>query len=541
MTTSLDHPKFSIITPVWNTDPEVLRLAIESVRHQTYPWWELLLVDDGSTSSATLDVLRHYAHVEPRVRVRLRESNGGIVAASNDALAMATGQFVALLDHDDLLHPDALGSLGHALHVEPDLDVIYTDEDKVDMQGNTFGAYYKPGWSPELLFGQMVLGHLTAYRTRVMVEAGGFREGYMGSQDWDLALRITERTDRIRHIPRVLYHWRQVPGSTSVDVQAKPYTITAARRALQDALVRRGVVGHVEDSYIGGHFHVRRDLDHEPLISVIIPTAGGRRVVGGEEVRLVDRCLRGLLEATTYRNLEVIVVLSEGTDPSVERDLALTGGDRVSFVHRVGGFDFSRAVNLGVAHSRGEFVLMLNDDIEPITPDWLTRLVEWGTDSGVGAVGAKLLFEDGTVQHAGVVGYNGAPVHHTRTWDDGPGFFGELILTKNFLAVTAACLLVRRAVFDEVGGMSLAFPVNFNDVDFCLKLVERGYRNIVESQAVLHHYESSTRPLTVTLQEAQLLQEWWGALLWNDPYFTPARAYHLPPPAPEPLAALRAR
>lgn len=537
--TSLDHPTISIITPVWETDPDVLRQTIDSVRHQTYPWWELLLVDDGSRNPDTLDVLRHYAFLDPRVRVHLRGTNGGIVAASNDALARITGEFVALLDHDDLLHPDALGSVGHALHLEPDLDVLYTDEDKVDMVGNRFGAYHKPGWSPELLFGQMLLGHLTVYRGRVIVEAGGFRDGYMGSQDWDLSLRVTERTDRIRHIPRTLYHWRQVPGSTSLDVQAKPYTITAARKALQDALVRRGVRGHVEDSSIGGHFHVRRDLAEEPTVSVVLPTAGGSRVIGGERVRLVDRCVLGLLEQTTYDAWHAVVVLSDGTDPAVEDDLRALAGDRLSFVQRTGPFDFSAAVNLGVAHTSGEFLLLLNDDVEPITPDWLTRLVEWGTDPGIGAVGAKLLFEDGTVQHSGVVGYQGAPVHHLRQWDDGPGYFGELMLTKNVLAVTGACLLTRRAVFDEVGGFSPSFPVNFNDVDYCLKLVERGYRNVVENQAVLYHYESSTRPLTVTLQEASLFGEWWGGVAQNDPYFSSARSAVLPPPAPDMLGDLR--
>lgn len=536
-----DHIVISVLTPVWNTDPHVLRQAIESVRDQSYPYWELILVDDGSTTEETLGVLNHYSWIDNRIRVKIRTTNGGIVEASNDALSMATGDFVALLDHDDLLHPDALGAVVHELVRQPDLDVVYTDEDKVDMEGNRFGAYHKPGWSPELLFGQMVLGHMTVYRTRVMVEAGGFRNGYMGSQDWDLALRITERTPRIKHIARVLYHWRQVPGSTSVDVQAKPYTITAARKATTDALSRRGVSAHIEDSTIGGHFHVRHDLTAHPLVSVVIPTAGGVREVGGEVIRLIDRCLQGLLERTDYPSIEVVLVLSENAEPGLGKDIEeiLDGRIPLIVLKRPGSFDFSRMVNLGAAHANGDFILLLNDDIDPITPLWLEYLVGWAQYDGVGAVGAKLLFEDGTVQHTGVVGYRGAPVHHTRGWDDGPGFFGEMMLTKNHIAVTGACLLVSRQKFFEVGGLSQSFPVNFNDVDFCLKLFVRGYRNVVENQAVLYHYESSTRSGSVTLQEAQLFREWWGERMENDPYFTWPRSMAVPPPMMDPLQALR--
>ncbi len=528
----------SVLTPVWETDPEVLRQCIESVRAQTYPFWQLVLVDDASTSEATRHVLRHYAWHDTRIHLHTRRVNGGIVAATNDALSRATGEYVALLDHDDLLHPDALGAVVHLLAEDPALDVVYTDEDKVDLAGNRFGAYHKPGWSPELLYGQMVLGHLTVYRISQVIAAGGFRDGYMGSQDWDLALRVTEATPRVRHLPRVLYHWRQVPGSTSVDVHSKPYTITAAHAALEDALVRRGIRGHVEDSVIGGHFHVRRDLRSRPHVSVVLPTAGGRRVVGGQERRLVDACVRALVEGTAYEELDIVVVLNNCDDPTLEDDLTALAGERIRFVRLEGAFNFSAAVNLGAVHARGEMLLLLNDDIEPLAEDWLLRMVEWAVDPEIGAVGAKLLFEDGTVQHSGVVGFNGAPVHHTRRWDDGPGYFGEMMLTKNFLAVTGACLLVRHAVFDEVGGLSLSFPVNFNDVDFCLKLVDAGYRNLVENQAVLRHYESSSRPTTVTLGEAQRFREWWGPVMANDPYYTYPRRIAVPPPLADAQDAL---
>ncbi|HVU73891.1 MAG TPA: glycosyltransferase [Mycobacteriales bacterium] len=520
---------FSILTPVWNTDPDVLRATIESVLHQDYPYWQLCLVNDASTRPETVHVLDHYARFDPRVRVRHRQENGGISAASNDAIAMSVGEYTALLDHDDLLSLDALGAVAHEIYLDPTLDVIYSDEDKVDMEGNTFGEYFKPGWSPELLFGQMVNGHLTVYRSSLISAVGGFRPECMGSQDWDLALRITERTDRIKHIPRLLYHWRQVPGSTSVDVQAKPYTITAARKAIGDALQRRGIRGHVEDSFIGGHFHVRYDLTEEPKVSVIIPTAGGHREVRGEDVRLIDRCLRGLVDRTDYANLEIVVVLSPGTDPALRDELLAIDGERLRFVEMDGTWTFSRAINLGAAAATGELLLMLNDDVEPAEADWLRRLVELSVQPGIGAVGPKLLFEDGTIQHAGIVGVGGNPVHNVRRWQDGPGYFGELMLTKNYLAVTGACLLTRASDFWSVGGLSDEFPVNFNDIDYCLKLYRRGLRNVFEPQAVLYHYESSSRPPTVSVDEMARFTQRWGHVMGQDPYFTaPHAAYLLP-------------
>jgi GT2 family glycosyltransferase len=524
---------FSILTPVWNTDPDVLRQSIESVLHQTYPHWQLCLVNDASTRIETVHVLDHYARFDARIRVRHRRANGGISAASNDAIAMATGEYSALLDHDDLLALDALAAVAHEIQLDPSLDVIYSDEDKIDMDGNTFGEYFKPGWSPELLFGQMVNGHLTVYRTSLMAAVGGFRPECMGSQDWDLALRITEGTDRIKHIPRLLYHWRQVPGSTSVDVQAKPYTITAARKAIGDALQRRGIRGHVEDSFIGGHFNVRYDIDPEPKVSAIIPTAGGRREVRGTDVRLVDACLRGLVDSTDYSDLEIVVVLSPGTNPNLRDELQEVVGERLAnslvFVAMQEPWTFSRAINLGASVARGELLLMLNDDVEPTDADWLRRLVELAVQPGVGAVGPKLLFEDGTIQHAGIVGVGGNPVHNVRRWQDGPGYFGELILTKNYLAVTGACLLTRATDFAAVGGMSDEFPINFNDVDYCLKLYRRGLRNVFEPQSVLYHYESSSRPPTVSVDEMARFTRRWGHVMGQDPYFTAPRAAYLLP------------
>jgi GT2 family glycosyltransferase len=514
----------SVLTPVFNTDPQVLRDTIESILHQSYWNWELCLVDDASIQPATQDVLAHYGWFDPRVRVRRREVTGGISAASNDALSMATGDWVALLDHDDLLDPDALAALVHAASSRPDVQVVYSDEDKVTMDGQHFDPFYKPGWSPERLLSQMYLGHLTMYRKDRVLRVGGFREGYEGSQDWDLALRVTEglRADQITHVPRTLYHWRFVPGSTAGAADAKPYALDAGTRAVTDALVRRGINGTVERTGLAGWLRVRRTLAHEPLVSVVIPTAGGSRVVGGQEVRLIDRCLHSLLKETDYPNIEVICVLSHNADEDLGVQLRALD-PRIRVLPSDHPFDFSLACNRGAAHVNGKLLLLLNDDIEAVAPSWLCRMVEALADPEIGIVGPKLLFEDDTIQHAGVVHQDETPFHLVRGAVDGPGYFGELAVNCNYLAVTGACLLTRTELFERVGGLSLRFPMNYNDIDYCLKVHEEGLRTVWLADAVLHHYESSTRQPTVTIREIEEFKQRWSDLVRWDPFYTLAR------------------
>jgi GT2 family glycosyltransferase len=470
-------------------------------------------------------VLDHYAWIDPRVRVKHRDHNGGIVAASNDALDLAAGEWVALLDHDDLLDPDALGAIANAVYEKPDSDVVYTDEDKVTVDGHHLDPFLKPDWDEERLFCQMYVGHLTAYRKSLVIEVGGFRAGYEGSQDWDLCLRATEKARRVQHVPRVLYSWRIVPGSTAVAVAEKPYTVLAAERAVRDALVRRGIAGDIEETGYPGYFRVRRTVTDYPLVSIVIPTAGGTREVGGVRTRLIDRCIAGLMDKTVYPHLEIICVLSQYTDESLMDDLRAIAGDKIRFLTSDTSFNFALTINRGAAHARGDMILMLNDDIEPIDPDWLTKMVELSTAGGVGAVGAKLLFENGTIQHAGV-GHNlGQPFHIAREQPDRDGYFGELVLNAQYLAVTGACLLTPRAVFEEVGGMHLGYPVNYNDVDYCLKLYEYGYRVLNCAGARLYHYESSTRPPTVTVHEIHQFESQWLDLTRVDPFVNAERAH----------------
>lgn len=516
---------FSVLTPVFNPDPDVLDAAITSVLAQSYPSWQLCLVDDASTRSGVREVLERWAARDARVNVHFRATNGGIAAASNEALAMARGDFLALLDHDDLLHPDALAALNHVLVHDDAVDVVYTDEDKIDAAGTHSDTFYKPDWSPDYLTSCAYLAHLTAYRTRLVLEVGGFRLGYEGSQDWDLALRVTERARRIVHIRDVLYHWRISTESVSSGAAAKPYAADAGRRALQDHFERQQVPVTLEESSHAGWFYPRRQLAAEPLVSVLLPTGGAFKPgTGTEPELLVARCVRGLVTNTRYPNIEIICIISPGAPASLEAELAgiVAGRVPIRFRRTEGPFNFSATINLAATLAHGAQLLLLNDDTEALAPDWLDRMVESGTDPAIGAVGAKLLFANGRVQHAGVAHNRvGAPWHPGAGEEDGWGYFGMFLLPMNYLAVTGACLLTPAKVFWEVGGLDPALPLNYNDVDFCFKVGAAGYRIVQQNGAVLHHYESATRPPTVTYQEVNEFLERWGHLSRSDPFARP--------------------
>jgi GT2 family glycosyltransferase len=509
----------SVLTPVYNTSPDILDATIQSVLDQTYGGWELCLVDDCSTDTRTRRALQAWERRDARIRVAYRESNGGISAASNDALEMARGDVVALLDHDDLLHPEALGSLNHIFTIHPDVDVIYTDEDKVDAEGNHLDVFRKPGWSPEYLNGCMYVGHLTAYRTSLARAVGGFREERSGSQDWDLALRATAEARRVFHIPEVLYHWRVVAGSVAADIDAKPYALEAGKLAVADHLARRGVEATLEDAYFPGWLVVRRTLEELPRVTAVIPTAGSTMREADDPHRMVDRCLDGLLNGTRYPHVDAVVVVSANAPEGLERELPEAFGSRVKAIRLTGAFNYSTSINSGVFRTDAPYLLLLNDDTEVRDPDWLTRLVEVASDPEVGVVGAKLLYPDGSVQHAGVShDLNGYPHHAHLGLDDGPGYFGDLQLSMNYLAVTGACQVVRREVFDEIGGYDPEFPLNYNDIDFCLRAGACGYRIVQENAATLVHHESVSRTKGVHTSEMALFQQRWGHLTHQDPY-----------------------
>jgi GT2 family glycosyltransferase len=516
--TPLPQLTIDVVTPVHDPDPAALAATIESVLGQGYESWRLYLADDGSTDPRVANVLDEYVARDRRVMVTRLETNVGISAATNAALSLGDGEFVAFLDHDDLLHRDALSAVNHEWTHHPDVDIVYTDEDKIDESGAHTEPFFKPAWSPEYLLGCMYFGHLTVYRRTLLDQVGGLRTGYEGSQDWDLALRATERTDRIQHISRVLYHWRMSAASAAGSIAAKPWAYVAAEKALTEALERRQTPGVLEPTVAPGWFRVRRSLADSPTVSIVLPTAGATRPVRGQASELVGECVQSIVDRTDYENYEIVCVLSTDAATDLPDRLARIAGERIRFVPGRSPFSYPEAIDRGVLHARGEYLLLLNDDVQVIAPSWLRILLEIGQDPDIGAVGAKLLFEDGRIQHAGVLHKEGAPVHRHYQQPDGVGYWGSLILNMNYLAVTGACLLTRRSLFDEVGGLSLRYPMNYNDVDYCQKVRVRGKRVVFAPGAQLYHYGSATRPSTVEVAELQRYQLDWGRAAYDDPY-----------------------
>jgi GT2 family glycosyltransferase len=508
------RPRVSIVTPVYDPDEPWLRKAIESVQAQIYPCWELCLVNDGSTKPHVQRVLDEYATADPRIRVKHLSSNQGIAAASNHALALATGEFVGLLDHDDELSPDALFEVVRRLNEGPDLDLLYSDEDKLELDGQRVEPFFKPDWSPDLLLSMNYITHFSVFRRSLLEEIGGFRLGFDGSQDYDLLLRFTERTDKIAHIPKVLYHWRKSPGSAAGDANAKPFAYPAARQALEDALGRRGLEGWVESTH-PGLYRVRYRLRGDPLVSIIIPTK--------DRWQLLHQCLQSIEENTCYSRYEIIVVDNDSTEPEA---LAYLG--RVAARWRLsrypGLFNFSAICNHGAAQARGDYLLFLNNDTQVIRSDWLTALLEQAQRSEVGAVGAKLLYPTGRIQHAGVVlGIGGMANHAFRGLPaDTLHQFGLANVVRNCSAVTAACMMVRRRVFEKVEGFDTRLRVAFNDVDFCLRLRQLGYLIVYTPLALLYHLESASRGALHPSEDDELCSKRWADLLLRgDPYYNP--------------------
>lgn len=502
------HPLISLVMPVYNTDPEVLRASIESVLDQTYPLWELCAVDDGSTDPDTVRTLDELAATDPRILVRHLDTNVGIVGASNVALAMANGEFVGLLDHDDLLTPDALHEMVVLTNEEPDLDYIYSDEDKVDEDGHRSTPFFKPSWSPHLHLCVNYVTHFSVYRQALLATIGGFREGFDGSQDYDLSLRATERARRIGHLAKPVYGWRMVPGSTSVAHDAKPYALEAARKALDEAIERRGSVGYVERGLVPGTWRPRFKIVGDPLVSILIPTRNGRA--------LLERCIDTVLEKTKYRNFEIIIIDNGSDQAETLQYLATTPHRVLRYPYR---FNYARQMNLGVEAAEGEFLLFLNNDVELITPGWLDAMVELGQQPDVGAVGARLLFPTGRPQHEGVfVGYGGGSAGNV----DFGGYFGMGQMIREATAVTAACMLMRPEPFRAVGGFDERLRVAFNDVDLCLRLRERGYRILYTPYAEFFHAESASRgKLHPEEDEAFFVRRWGPASDLRDPFYNP--------------------
>ena len=508
------QPKISIVMPVYNTAETWLRRAIESVRSQIYLHWELCICDDGSTARHVSQVITEYSREDARIRGLMSPQNRGVSAASNGALSLATGEYVGFLDHDDELTPDALCEVVKLLNEMPDLDLIYTDEDKMTLEGRRVEHFFKPDWSPDLLLSMNYITHFAVVRRGLVQEIGGFTEGLEGSQDYDLFLRISEKTGRIGHVAKPLYSWRIIPGSAAGNIQAKPYANVAGRQALEEHLRRRGIVGKVSDGLISPcRYRVRYDISAQPLISIIIPTR--------DKVELLTRCLESIEAKTTYRHFEIIVLDNHSEEPDT---LTYLAGLPHTVVPVPGPFNYSYLNNLGAARARGEFLLFLNNDIEVITEEWLEALLEHAQRKEVGAVGAKLIFPNGTIQHAGVIiGHGGFA--NNAFWGEpaaNPGYCCLTHVVRNCSAVTGACMMTRKVVFDEVGGFDENLTVAFGDVDLCLRMRERGYTVVYTPYAVLYHLESATREgLHPMADEAHARQRWGWLLVQGDPYYNP--------------------
>jgi O-antigen biosynthesis protein len=522
------QPKLSIVMPVYNTDLRWLREAIESVRAQLYPNWELCISDDASTLPGVKELLREYADKDERIRIVFRDTNGHISANSNSALSVATGDFIALMDSDDLLPEDALYWVSEEINAHPDVDLIFSDEDKIDIEGCRYDAYFKPDWNPALILSQNTFNHLGVYRHDLVKKVGGFRLGFEGSQDHDLVLRCADATEasKIRHIPHILYHWRAIPESMASGSEAKPYTWNAGARAIEEHLARNGVKGQVTRTQ-NIFYQVSYDpLGEWPKVGVIVPSSC--------KPELLRPCLTELLARTTYPNFEVLLTINELSFQIEEQATCLkefAEDPRVRVLaYKSRAFSYSWVNNWAAKQVSGSILCFMNDDIKIITADWLEKLVVRLQLNRVGAVGVMLYYADETIQHAGVIlGIYGVAAHAFRGLPRGhDGYFGRAGLEQDLSCVTAACVAVRRQVFEELNGFDERLAIAFNDVDFCIRLREKGWRIIwtpevqhyhVESQSLGRHDSGERAP--VFQKEVRMMRDRWGAILDSDPFYNP--------------------
>jgi GT2 family glycosyltransferase len=520
------RPLISVLMPVYNTDQRWLKAAIQSVRDQLYSNWELCIADDASPDAKVGRILRDFQAKDSRIRVDVRAVNGHISAASNSALRLAAGEFVALADHDDVLPAHALLAVVHELNRHPEADIVYSDEDRLDESGRRYDPYFKPDFNVELFRGQNFISHLGVYRTDLVRRVGGFREGFEGSQDYDLAWRIVEQSDstRIRHIPHVLYHWRAIEGSAALGTKEKTYAHGAARRAVEDHLVRTGLRATCEPAMNATyHQRVRYALPQPaPRVTIIIPTR--------DRVDLLSRCVGSLTGRSTYPSYDIVIVDNGSTAPETCAYFdQLRRDERISILRIDEPFNFSRLNNRAAAGARGDLLCFLNNDTEVISADWLEEMASLACQNHVGAVGAMLYYPNNLIQHAGVIlGLGGVASHAFKGLGRTTGGdHARAALTQAMSAVTAACLVVRRSVFTEAGGFDETLAIAYNDVDLCLRLRARGLENIWTPFAELYHYESVSRGDDISSgrpgfqKESRLMDERWGELLKADPYFNP--------------------
>ncbi|NPV26672.1 MAG: glycosyltransferase family 2 protein [Firmicutes bacterium] len=509
-------PTISIIMPVRNTDLNYLIRSISSVCNQVYPYWELCIANDGSDKREIKEILESFHAKDKRIKVVDLPQHIGIVGATNIAFSMATGQFIGFLDHDDELAPHALLQVVRWLNKQPELDVLYSDEDRI-IGETRCEPFFKPDWSPDLLLSMNYIGHFLVIRRELIQELGGLRPETEGSQDYDLVLRVTERTNRIAHIPEILYHWRVTPGSITNRAASRTRALDVAQKALASAIERRGLQGEVVQ-IDEGRYRIKYRVQGTPRISIIIPTK--------DKLHLLRRCVGTIQERSSYKNYELIIINNESEDPATLDYLAFvqqTGICKV--IPFAGQFNYAKINNFAVERVEGEYLVFLNNDTEVISPDWLEELLSYAQQKRIGAVGAKLLFPDNTIQHAGViVGLGGVAGHAFYGLPASePGYMGLATVTRNCAAVTGACMMLRRAVFEEVGGFDENLDIAYNDVDLCLRIIHQcGYYTVWTPHAVLYHYESASRGHYQPEHNIRYFCEKWRDFLdRGDPFYNP--------------------
>ena len=533
-------PTISLVLPTYNTNETFLKECITSVLKQSYPHWELCICDDNSPNPKIRHIIEEFAQNDKRIKYTFRKENGHICIASNDAISLATGEFIGLLDHDDILWPNALFEVAQVLNKHKECDFIYTDEDKLDEDGYMhIEPFFKPDWNPDYIRSINYITHFSVIRKSLVDALGRFRDSYEGAQDWYVILRATNEIskntkphlirEKIVHIPTIVYSWRKSETSTASEKHSdvvKQYAYVNQQRVLQSDLEARGYTGKVLETPYKGLWRVKYDINDSPLISIIIPSK--------DQFAYISRCINSIVEKTSYKNYEIIIMDTGSTDNNVLQYYKTLQEQysHINIIQWEKKFNFAAVCNEGVEHAKGEYIVLLNNDTEVISGQWIDAMLEHAQRPEVGAVGAKLLYKDCTIQHAGIFLTSVfTALHILKNYPDeciqGFPVIHSKDSVKNYAAVTAACLMVRTDKYKEVEGQDSSFEVAFNDVDFCLKLLNKGYNNVYTPYAVLYHDESVSvrrvekgeRDKHQFLLESQIMKQKWSQYITKDPFY----------------------
>lgn len=517
-------PKISIIVPAYKTPEAFLRQLMDSLLAQTYANWELCIANASPEDASMEYVLKEYAKKDSRILWKKLEENKGIAENTNEAFAMATGEFAGLLDHDDLLAPNALYEVAKALETEPDIDVLYTDEDKVrgDEVLEHFQPHLKPDFNIDLLRSNNYICHFFIVRKSLLEKTGGFRREYDGAQDYDFIFRCTQAAGKIHHIPEILYHWRTHQSSTADNPESKLYAFEAGKRAIEENLRQNGLIGEVSHTKDYGFYRVKYPVQGEPLVSIIIPNKDAKEDL--------EKCIQSILEKSSYTNYEILIVENNSTGEEIfSYYKELSENSRIRLLRWKREFNYSAINNYGAKKAKGDYLLFLNNDTEVISPDWIEEMLGFCQRPDTGIVGARLYFGNNTVQHAGtVIGIGGIAGHmFTDMPRERSGYMHKAAIIQDLSAVTAACMMVKRQVFDEVQGFEEQLSVAFNDVDFCLRVREKQYLVVYDPYVELYHYESKSRGAEDSKEKVRRFQSeiefmrcrWETLLKKGDPYY----------------------